>query len=736
MGLLSAGSPLDWPASEPYRNRIKEDGIEQFLHGYHAAKNFRNHGLKWGDEVEYTLIQMDHTARKATLLLNATDLLHKLQQAENDNPSAVPTLWRPEYPRWMIEGTPGVPYRCYAADLVNVERNMILRRTELTNLLEPSQALLTITAFPRIGCAHYTTPKTLPFGPVARSFFTSDSVINEHARFPTLSRNIRIRGGAKVDIRMPMFRDVHTLVTQPLIPRDPTHLAMLQHVVAELPAQHPDAQAVRDALEAQVHGEIAMDSSAFGMGCACLQVTIQGRDMAESRLLYDQLAVMAPIMLALTAATPALRGLLADTDVRWDVISMSMDDRTEQEKTSGAFPKARYSSIDCYLSCRGRHNPALYNDLPIPINDAAYARLINGGVDHLLAQHIAHLFIRDPLAIYKESVEQDNTQSTDHFENIQSTNWNTVRFKLPPPDSDIGWRTEFRSMEIGLTDFENAAFSVFMVLLSRVILAFKLDFYMPMSKVDSNMETAHKRDAVNAEKFYFRKNVFKVSDGSSFLCECGHIHNASLVGGHAECEDINKFCRKTLENEASNDADGDCSPLEKMSIDEIFNGKPLCRNGMQQGFQFAGLIPLVRGYLNAVGIDEATRARLFIYLDFISQRASGQLCTTAAYIRHLVRGHASYAHDSVISEPICYDVMHTLQEVTKGRVDAPELLGEFASMMFTDENETADTMMQKMQKIREGAEAGLLRGSTMPQSALMDTIRSIARKRNDAKCGC
>ena len=83
-----------------------------------------------------------------------------------------------------------------------------------------------------------------------------------------------------------------------------------------------------------------------------------------------------------------------------------------------------------------------------------------------------------------------------------------MRFKPPPPNSTIGWRVEFRSMEVQLSDFENAAYSVFIVLLTRVILSFGLNFYIPISKVDANMQTAHKRDAVLNEKFYFRKNVF------------------------------------------------------------------------------------------------------------------------------------------------------------------------------------------------------------------------------------
>jgi len=55
-----------------------------------------------------------------------------------------------------------------------------------------------------------------------------------------------------------------------------------------------------------------------------------------------------------------------------------------------------------------------------------------------LARHFAHLFIRDPIVVYQELLDQDDRASSDHFENIQSTNWQNMRFKPPPPDSDIG----------------------------------------------------------------------------------------------------------------------------------------------------------------------------------------------------------------------------------------------------------------------------------------------------------
>ena len=40
---------------------------------------------------------------------------------------------------------------------------------------------------------------------------------------------------------------------------------------------------------------------------------------------------MGPILLALTAATPIAKGLLTDTDVRWNMIAAALDDRTQEE---------------------------------------------------------------------------------------------------------------------------------------------------------------------------------------------------------------------------------------------------------------------------------------------------------------------------------------------------------------------------------------------------------------------
>jgi glutamate--cysteine ligase catalytic subunit len=42
-----------------------------------------------------------------------------------------------------------------------------------------------------------------------------------------------------------------------------------------------------------------------------------------------------------------------------------------------------------------------------------------------------------------------------------------------------------------MTDFENAAFSIFIVLLTRAIISFDLNFYMPISKVSTELKDGY-----------------------------------------------------------------------------------------------------------------------------------------------------------------------------------------------------------------------------------------------------
>lgn len=269
------------------------------------------------------------------------------------------------------------------------------------------------------------------------------------------------------------------------------------------------------------------------------------------------------------------------------------------------------------------------------VDEKVKQRLMEGGMDELLATHFAHLFIRDPIVVFSEDLKEFDPSKTDHFENLQSTNWQHMRFKPPPPSNDIGWRVEFRSMEIQITDFENAAFSVFIVLITRAILSYDLNFYVPIPRTTQNMETAHMRDAVLNEKFYFRRDPFPKRGASA---------NASGT-------------TTPMNNSRPPTPDG---PVDEeyalMTIDEIVNG---------QIDGFPGLIPLVESYLNSVNVDVETRCELARYLDLIRKRASGQLWTGAKWIRYFVREHPEYRHDSVVSEKICYDLVKAVEDITK-----------------------------------------------------------------------
>jgi glutamate--cysteine ligase catalytic subunit len=120
--------------------------------------------------------------------------------------------WVPEYGAWMVEATPRRPYSGYTTDLLRVERNMRLRRKRMLTVLNDDEIAPTVAVFPLLGALgdDGTVPKTSVGGPVTMSEYIGDGIINPHPRFATLSANIRQRRGEKVNIRVPLFRDIHT----------------------------------------------------------------------------------------------------------------------------------------------------------------------------------------------------------------------------------------------------------------------------------------------------------------------------------------------------------------------------------------------------------------------------------------------------------------------------------------------------------------------------------------------
>jgi glutamate--cysteine ligase catalytic subunit len=425
-----------------------------------------------------------------------------------------------------------------------------------------------------------------------------------------LTKNIRERRGANVKILAPLFMDKdtdpeigHAVPTEKLVRRKSIHD---DSHICNSPTQ------IKVLKNKENAPTIHLDAMAFGMGSCCIQCTFSTKNLDSARNLYDQLVPCCPALLALTASTPILRGLLAETDVRWYVIAGSVDDRTVEE--SFVIKKSRYDSVSLYIS--NNEKAKKNSDINHKISEKEYKKLKESGLDDQLASHFAHLFIRDPLVVFDNSKEVDDKNSSEHFENIQSTNWQTCRFKPPPPNSNIGWRVEFRVMEVQLSDFENAALAVFTSLLTRIIITYDLDLYMPISKVDENMARAHKRDAVLNQKFYFKKILSSDND-----------------------------------------------EIVEMSVNEMMNGSK----------DFVGIIPLMRNFLDSLMIDLKDRLMFERYLQYMSDKASGKLQTTAAYLRNFVLNHPKYKHDSVVSEEINYDLLKLCRDIGSGNLKPKEL---------------------------------------------------------------
>ena len=374
-------------------------------------------------------------------------------------------------------------------------------------------------------------------------------------------------------------------------------------------------------------GFVHMDTVSFGMGCASMQLTLSMRNLEFATFMYDQLAAINPILNALSANAPIHKGKLTAIDSRFFVLEKAMDDRTSEErdpKSANYIYKSRYSSVYSFIS----ESPMVHdfhNDYDkLPFDKDFFNRLLEEtSVGPRLAEHIANLFVRDPLVIFDEHLETLDENDIAHFLNFQSTNWNCLRFKFPTHDDEVKcFKIEVRSMDMMFTPKENAAFCTFVILLIKAFKKFSLNFVTPISKISENFERAMVIDAVNKEKFHW------------------------FIGGISEDMENSIWDDKFNLTEEIKDRYGDMSQedFEKMtkelSIHEIING---CED-------YFGLIPMLKTYVEKHEEVVEKKKIYYEHLDFVSKRASGQLMTGAKFQRNFVQNHEDYKNDSVVSE--------------------------------------------------------------------------------------
>jgi glutamate--cysteine ligase catalytic subunit len=266
----------------------------------------------------------------------------------------------------------------------------------------------------------------------------------------------------------------------------------------------------------------------------------------------------------------------------------------------------------------------------VRVDEMTRRQLLDGGMDESLASYFSHLLWHDPLCLNQDDVDDVNPEATHIFQKFQSGVWNHVHLKMPDSESGAGWRVEFRPMEVQLKDSENAAFAVFMFLLSQAIVTYRLNFYVPIELVTDSMQRAQKLDAVTEERVWFRRRDWAPNELNSIQCipEDGYPRQRSTDNTYG-----------------------------LMTIDEIVNGE-----NSTSPSRFPGLVAIARSYLLERELLPNEEVKLMQYLNLLSCRASGSLPTPARWMRDFVDKHEDYQHDSIVGERVCYDL---LREVVK-----------------------------------------------------------------------
>jgi len=237
-----------------------------------------------------------------------------------------------------------------------------------------------------------------------------------------------------------------------------------------------------------------------------------------------------------------------------------------------------------------------------------------------------------------------------------------------------------------MTDFENAAFAVFIVLLSRAIITMNVNFYIPISKVDENMRVAQQRDAVNQAKFYFRRDIFTpTSSRATSGAATPELHRPDPCCPPSSANGMaNGFHNNDSNGRPKQRVMANCFPplplpdeglvggsvkeeYGEYTMDEIINGR---------GDAFPGLIGLVETYIGTLDLCDSEMRKISSYLDLVRRRANGSLKTGATWIRDFVRSQPSYKFDSVVNKEINYDLVVAVDEIERGVRRVPELLPE------------------------------------------------------------
>ncbi len=251
-----------------------------------------------------------------------------------------------------------------------------------------------------------------------------------------------------------------------------------------------------------------------------------------------------------------------------------------------------------------------------------------------------------------------------------------------------GWRIEFRPLEVQLTDYENAAFAIFTVLLSRCIASQGHNFYLPMSYVEENMRRAQVKDAVRTERFFIRRNSIKSSTlPPSAASEALKTTPCASSISESDCECIDcpppasmipaipTVPSRKYDIPSLREID-----IAELTMDEIFNGE----KDLNRLDRFKGFIPMLLEYINSLGCDDRlyVTKELLPYFTLLSDKAKADLPTTAQWMREKILHPPSplsetplFTKEGVLNPQRVDYLLRLCEDIGMGRIQCPELYG-------------------------------------------------------------
>ena len=280
---------------------------------------------------------------------------------------------------------------------------------------------------------------------------------------------------------------------------------------------------------------------------------------------------------------------------------MSVDDRTPEERDKNSpnyVYKSRYSPSYSYIS-QHEYIQDFHNDYPkFPIDEQILKSLLDEDIPDRLAVHISNILYRDPLVIFDQKINMTDVKDRSHFENFNSTNWNSLRFKPPKiEDNDNCFKVEIRPCELQLTPFENCAMMTLCLVYSQMVMKNDLNFIVPITFVDENFERAHNFNAIEKEKFLFRIDALKNYKKESKLIE----HNFASHGNEVPKEYFDKEANLAL--------------VKELTIREIFCGS--------KEFGFEGLLSVMLDFVESNIKNPDMKKLINKHLKFIENRVNG-----------------------------------------------------------------------------------------------------------------